>query len=265
MITVIIPFKGVFSNLENCLGSFVNLNEVSEVLIGVDGRMLDQVGDVIEITPNPKIKFIEFVEEPGISYILNQLLDTATNDLVARMDADDRVIRNRFKDQLDFMNINKTTAILAGNILLQSTQSIPKRKTGNLVCRNFLFENPIAHPTVMFRKSEIQRALDTSGNYYNVRFRKSQDYELWIRIVRVAQIFNSNKVWIEYDDRFSKKTFLKQHAYFSYAMLKNFFYHFIQQKCPCATKFQWRDIESILTRLLVYPLKVILIGKSSNV
>ena len=50
-----------------------------------------------------------------------------------------------------------------------------------------MYRNPLNHPTVMFRKSEIIRV----GSYKNLKY--FEDFELWIRCIKNAQIIINYK------------------------------------------------------------------------
>lgn len=263
MISVIIPFKGDWKILSDCIESIIASDLVSEILIGVDGKIEEQNGDILQLKKFKNLRILEYPDAQGIALVLNRLFKLAKNDFIARMDADDEVIENRFRLQLKILQESRI-AVLGGNVILKSNKSIPPRKIGKLNCSDFLSSNPVAHPTIMFRKSLILKALDTNEDLYCPNYRKSQDYELWQRIVRKAEIHNCADPLVIYNDAFNKLNFLKQHYFFSRAMIKNLWYHFVCKKCKCGTKFTFKILCASINQLLIYPAKVMVSMKGTR-
>ena len=79
-----------------------------------------------------------------------------------------------------------------------------------------MIRNPINHPTVLFKKSDIINV----GLYKDIKF--FEDYELWLRCIKSGlKIKNINKplVAMKRSDFFSKRHGLK-YAYFEFKFLK---------------------------------------------
>ncbi len=257
MISIIIPFRGDWSLLAECIDSLITSVLVTEILIGIDGSIKDQGGKPFSSTKYTNVEILEFESGPGVPHILNALFSAAKNDYIARMDADDIVKSNRFIDQVTLMTQKPELAVLGGNIVLKNSMQIPHRKNGSLNCRDFFYENPIAHPTVMFRKSTIKNIMSDELKLYNVKFNKAQDYELWLRAVRKVEVYNCESVLVIYDEKFTFRIFLKQHLYFTKAMLSNLIFHFVYRQCTCKNTLSVEIILKSLDRIFVYPLKVL--------
>lgn len=257
MISVIIPFRGDWSLLAECIDSLITSELVTEILIGVDGSIKDQGGKLFSSTKYTNVQIIEFESGPGVPHILNSLFSVAKNEYIARMDADDKAKSNRFIDQVMLMTQKRELGILGGNIILKHSMQIPHRKNGRLTCKDFFYENPIAHPTVMFRKSTIKKIMSDELKLYNVKFTKAQDYELWLRAVRKVEVYNCESILVIYNEKFSFRTFLWQHLYFTKAMLNNLIFHFVYRQCTCKSNLTAEIIFKSLDRIFVYPFKVL--------
>jgi len=105
-------------------------------------------------------------------------------DLVARMDSDDVCILNRFELQCKYLEQHPEISVVGGallekyvykNRLFHAVRSVP---TGpDDIGRVSRLRNPMNHPTVMFRKSDVEAV----GGY--LPFLLLEDYYLWARML----------------------------------------------------------------------------------
>ncbi len=116
-------------------------------------------------------------ENRGLVATLNELIGMARGAWIARMDADDVSLPNRFSKQLEWLEM--TGADICGswvqrfgtsdNRLVRLHQSDAAIKT------ELLFYSPFAHPSVMFR-TDLAKQLP-----YDDAWLKAEDYDLWVR------------------------------------------------------------------------------------
>ncbi|MCF7785117.1 MAG: glycosyltransferase [Prosthecobacter sp.] len=120
---------------------------------------------------------------------LARLVEVATTELCARMDADDICHPDRFRQQLDFHRQHPTLALvgtdrdcidMAGN-KLEGASTLPFTPTE--VLHATLVGPRIWHPTVLFKRSAILQA----GNYQDHSSPAepywSEDYDMWMRLL----------------------------------------------------------------------------------
>jgi hypothetical protein len=69
---------------------------------------------------------------------------------------------------------------------------------------HMLFENPIAHPSVMFRKK-----LALFPNGYNTKYNSIEDWDLWSRLIKITKFANLPDFLLHYRTHFNNQTFLK--------------------------------------------------------
>ncbi len=135
----------------------------------------------------------------GFVASMNMALGLAHGELIARMDGDDICLSDRFESQVSFLAAHPEVGILGGDMEIMSVDgkklSVRRYKRGRDEIRKVsFFRNPLAHPTVMMRRS----VLDEIG-VYNPLFRKSEDYELWLRALKKGVVIeNLDKVLIRY-------------------------------------------------------------------
>ncbi|WP_086931427.1 glycosyltransferase [Agarilytica rhodophyticola] len=162
--------------------SFSQTLEPDELVLICDGEITEELGAVIEkwkAALQDRLVLIRLEYNRGLAFALNEGLKHCTNDIVARMDADDIALSNRFESQVPYMNLNPDVAVLSSwveEIDPETEKVLGVRKVPPCdysIRRMAERRNPINHPVSIFRKSAV---LDLGG-YPN--FRKSQDYALW--------------------------------------------------------------------------------------
>ena len=115
----------------------------------------------------------------GLTKSLNVALEIAKGDYIARMDADDVAMPERFEKQVKYLEINREESIVHCNYsLIDEKNTIIKQKYHSFSDFDLsysVWNNPIAHSTVMFKTSlsSVRTPL------YNEDFKSAQDYELW--------------------------------------------------------------------------------------
>lgn len=132
-------------------------------------------------------------ENRGLVASLNQLLDEAQAPLVARMDADDICMPDRFERQLAFLTARPDHGVIGSLTTDIDEQGQPYPLTTAehpLTHEEFLerieSSGPLlAHPTVMYRRAVVREA----GSYH-AAFQHCEDYDLWLRLAHRTRIAN---------------------------------------------------------------------------
>lgn len=112
---------------------------------------------------------------------LNQIINEAKYDYIARMDADDVMHPQRLEKQLSFLEDNKKYDLVASGLISIDSYNNVK----GFRCVDQLFDEfsnpslsyPIVHPSVMARKSWYLR------NQYSEKYPRAEDFELWTRAI----------------------------------------------------------------------------------
>ena len=117
---------------------------------------------------------------------LNKGLRLATGKYIARMDGDDISLPERFEKQVAFLEQNTDIAVLGGQMnIIDESDVIKSERLYAINDKAFLkyaiFRNPIAHPTVMFRKELVD-----NGYLYDENLKRSEDLDLWLRLLKAG-------------------------------------------------------------------------------
>lgn len=113
---------------------------------------------------------------------LNQIINEAKYDYIARMDADDVMHPQRLEKQLQFLEKNKHYDLVSSGLISIDSQN----KVKGFRCVSQLYDEfsspnlsyPIVHPSIMARKSWYER------NQYSLAYPRAEDFELWTRAIK---------------------------------------------------------------------------------
>jgi glycosyltransferase involved in cell wall biosynthesis len=133
-----------------------------------------------------RIFLIDNEENIGLTKSLNRMIERARGPYLARMDADDIAMPDRFRRQIEVFRREPETGVVFGDTVLidKSGAEIcqswrPDEKTILRVLPNRCY---IPHPTVMMRKETVEAL-----GGYNEECWTGQDKDLWLRM-RAAEV-----------------------------------------------------------------------------
>ena len=154
-----------------------------------DGPVSDDVSALAEgyCASHPNVERIVIPAWRGLPYALNVSILRTWTPYYARMDADDISHPDRLRRQVSFLEEHPHTDIL-GTWVMEFAQD-PFREQGFLkrlptepgqIEAFFHYRNPLAHPSVMFRRSVFARI-----GLYDCEFATDQDLALWARALKM--------------------------------------------------------------------------------
>ena len=189
-VSILIPvFDTPAAYLSECWDSIreQTFREWELVLVDDGSRAVETIAEIDRIARDPRVVLIRFDENWGISHALNVGLSRCRANLVARMDADDKMLPTRLERQLAYMRAHPEVAVLGTqmqaidwetNRLLSPTDH-PEQVTDEYIQhqRNTSEIWFLNHPTVMLRRREVMNL----GGYPS--YRVAQDLGLWLKVV----------------------------------------------------------------------------------
>ena len=167
-----------------------------EFIIVEDGSQ-DGTVQILNKYLDPRIVLIKNETNMGIARSLNNGLEVAQGEYIARMDADDISLPERLAAQVAFLDSHPEVGVIGtyawvidsvGN--LGHKIKFPKDHT-ILRWRLCFFENPIIHPTVIIRKTKALLV-----NCYDPDTEPSEDHNLWCRLSNVTGLANLSDVYL---------------------------------------------------------------------
>lgn len=153
-----------------------------EFLIINDGSTDDSV-KIIESYDDPRIRLIHNEENIGLTKSLNKGIDLARGEYIARMDADDVSLEERFERQLRLhKNYKEDYFSFATNEIdvIKNLDKLDSLQKNDYLRLRLLFGNFIIHSSAFFRKTKLR---------YDESFFQAQDYMLWIDFVNSYKFY----------------------------------------------------------------------------
>lgn len=208
-ISVVMPVYNSAEYLSASLDSILKQTFSDFELIVVDDGSTDDSIKILQTCRDPRVRVLANSRNLGIPQTLNRGLDASCGVYVARMDADDISFPQRFERQVVHMDTHPEIGLLGTAV--QHIGAWSGCRDERLVrpgpCAAYLlFATPVAHPTVMIRRSFL-----TSNHLrYHESFKSAQDYELWTRISEVSGVANLSDVLLSY--RMHKKNVTSRYS-----------------------------------------------------
>lgn len=152
--------------------------------IQYDGPISEEVDLYLRNLNDERVHIQLRTENKGLAQSLNDLLNIVKlNDyeFIARMDADDISLLDRFEKQIAYLENHPEVDMIGGAINEIDEKGHNKGRiirypTSPEECRAFFAKrNPVAHPTVMFRRSFFEKA----GYHYPTEYERNEDTRLW--------------------------------------------------------------------------------------
>lgn len=134
--------------------------------IQYDGYVQKDVDEYLSSINDERIQFTKRNENKGLAYSLNELLSIVLPkgyDFIARMDADDISLPERFEKQLCYMEAHPecdAVGTWAYEIKSDGSEFYKKKMpVTHEECRDFFMQRDcMIHPTIMFRRSYFEKA-----------------------------------------------------------------------------------------------------------
>lgn len=166
-----------------------------EILIYNDGST-DGGEEIIQSLASADPRIIPLGESTnrGIVHALNTMLQKASGDYIARMDADDISLPQRLERQLKFLEEQKID--LSGTWFQEFGGGIPRQvrwhTNPQALMAAMLFQNTICHPTIMARREVFEEF--QYRNEYNL----AEDYDIFVRALSKFKLANMPEVLLRY-------------------------------------------------------------------
>lgn len=166
----------------------------------VDDGSTDDTPAILDSFDDPRIVRQRNPENRGLTISLKRGMERARGRYVARIDANDISVPGRLTRQVEFLDAHPAVGVLSGDMLSMDVDGTLREDEPSMystpashdyLCWLLLWNNPIAHITVMMRKS----VLDEHGITYDPDFNRAEDYDLWARLARHTKLLRLPEVF----------------------------------------------------------------------
>jgi glycosyltransferase involved in cell wall biosynthesis len=188
-VTVLLPVYNAGPYLGQAIRSILAQDLGDFEFLIIDDRSRDRSAEVIRsfARKDGRIKAVFHAANKGLAATLNEGIETASGELIARMDQDDESLPARLSVQRKFMMENPEVAA-AGTFVyhMGKKDQLITLPTSPEAIRTALPQmNCFYHASVMFRRAEV---LALGG--YRAEFKSAEDYDLWLRLSEKHELAN---------------------------------------------------------------------------
>lgn len=174
------------NEMKECLASCVNQTcPPDQIVIVVDGEIptdLKEYLDDVQTQNEELYTIVPLSENVGLGRALNEGMSHCRNEFVARIDTDDICELDRVEKQLKAFEQDSEVSIVGSNIEefcetidnVIACRNVPE--THEEICEYLKSRCPFNHMTVLFKKSEVEKA----GGYQH--WYLDEDSYLWVRM-----------------------------------------------------------------------------------
>lgn len=181
-VTICIPFYNAESTLLDAVRSVFAQTHKKWELILIDDGSTDRSLEIAKSIKDPRVKIYSDGENRKLAGRLNQVIELANYDFIARMDADDMMSPQRIETLLDILSNNNYDLASSGTYSIKDDGSYNGYR--GKAEKNYTFEKLLKkeqgflHAGLIARKSWYQR------NRYNESLSLGQDSDLWLRAAK---------------------------------------------------------------------------------
>lgn len=197
VLSVVLPAYNAAGTIRAAATSVLDGTIAALELIIVDDGSTDGTGAAVaDLATDPRVRIISRPNK-GLAASLNEAIEVASAPFIARMDADDVCMPDRFEAQLAHLVSHPDVVLVGGQIrrviggVPESTSRLPLAHD-DIVAALLHGSHAVCHPTVMIRRS----ALGTIGPYWS--FGVAEDWDLFLRLSEIGRLANLDRHVLDY-------------------------------------------------------------------
>lgn len=197
-ISVVMPVYNGEKNLKEAMDSIINQTFSDFEFIIINDCSTDKTEEIIQSYRDDRIVYVKNEKNMGVAATLNRGLDMAKGEYIARMDADDISILDRFEQQVSYMESHGNVLMCGSNTTFIGAQAgrtyVPV--SNDEITATILFSSPFTHPTVMIKRDYLNR----KHLRYEKEFEGMEDYRLWSKIImsKDGELYNFKNALLKY-------------------------------------------------------------------
>ncbi|MFM9935350.1 MAG: glycosyltransferase [Novosphingobium sp.] len=188
-ISVLMPAYNAQAFIRQSVQSVLSQTYEDFELIVVNDGSTDDTAALLAAIDDPRLRIIDNPRNLGIVGTLNHGMQHARGHYIARMDADDFSLPQRFARQKAFLDSHPDTVIVASEMMLLEDGNVTFTREGGdpdpaIVEWLLHLGNPVGHTSMMFRAATVA----AMGTYLREDFTYAEDFDFSHRMLRHGQI-----------------------------------------------------------------------------
>lgn len=195
-VTVLLPVLDGEAYLREAIDSVLRQTCDDLELLVIDDGSHDRSAEIVSSYADPRVRLRRHERNVGLIPTLNEGLEEARGEYVARIDADDVAHPRRLELQVRHLDAHPDVAALGTGVrnFGEVNNSWTLKIRPPEVRARLLFECAIPHPSVMLRMETLRR----HGLRYDPCYPHAEDWGLWIALAERAHLANLPAALLRY-------------------------------------------------------------------
>ena len=211
-LTILMNCKNGERFLREALNSIINQTYKEWNLFFFDNQSNDKSKEIFDTFKDERFKYFYFKKHINLGYARKKAWEEIQSKYVAICDVDDIFLKERFEEQVNYMDNNDKCSVVGSNVYLIDNKSnrfkeLNYHSSNDNLKKQIQYKHVFNSATLLFRKKNV----DEVGGY-NPFYEMVNDYDLLFRLSRKFEIASLNKTLVcnrQHDSNLSFKKIVK--------------------------------------------------------
>jgi len=199
MISVVMSVYNAEKYLDEAIQSILHQSYKDFEFIIINDGSTDRSLEIIKKYQNKDKRIILITREnKGLIFSLNEGIKKSKGKYIARMDADDISLPERFQSQIKLLESNNEIGV-CGTAIIGFSDDMKKNisyysENNKELKTELLFSSVFAHPTVMMRRKLFKKF----NLKYEEKYKNAEDFGLWVQMSEYTKFSNIKDPLLKY-------------------------------------------------------------------
>jgi hypothetical protein len=189
-VTVLMPVRNGAAHLQSAVESVLAQTFVDFELLILDDGSTDATAEILRALRDPRVRIVTHQRNLGLVPTLNEGLELARGQFIARQDHDDLSFPDRLRNQVGYLQAHPDCALVGTEAFAtigNEDRAYRLLRPGHAESiRWYLcFDNAFIHSAVMFRRDVLRNEFGGYPSSFH-----SEDYALWSRVAASHETAN---------------------------------------------------------------------------
>lgn len=193
-VSIIMPAYNTEKYIGEAIESILNQTFQDFEFIILNDGSTDKTPEIIEAyaKKDKRIKFINNKKNQGFIASLNECLDVAKGEYIAKMDSDDISLPERIKKQVEYLDAHPEAGMVGCGYQIFDKEDVVRIFSSHIKFFDLYIGCQVS--IVMFRKTII----DNNKLRFRSEYLHAEDYDFYSRFIRYGEIHNLQEVLYHY-------------------------------------------------------------------
>lgn len=197
LVSILLPVYNAEAYIMASVNSLLAQSWTNLQIIVVDDGSTDNTAKLLQGISDPRVLLLR-QQNAGVASALNKALEHATGKYIARQDADDISLPNRFEKLVNYLESNPATGLVGSAARIIDKDGVPQGYLKHPLLNDklqygLLWDSVFVSSSTLFRSECLpqERKFYTGTSYF-------EDYHMWSDIASEAEVANLPDILVHY-------------------------------------------------------------------